>query len=183
MSRTVSTSTANSRRSANASSTGSPTGPVDQRGAVAQVAQQVRSHLFRAVVDLRRRGEIADDRADAPHGRIQNGGQRLQIAVGARGDEPFGDDLMFGVADVGDPRPDALQRCELRPGPPRELATGADGPAHRLGDLLERHLEDVVQDERHPLTGTQPPQHLQQRGADLVVERDPVGGIGLAATA
>ena len=71
----------------------------------------------------------------------------------------------------------------LRAGPPGELATGADGPAHRLGDLLERHLEYVVQDERHPLTGTQPPQHLQQRGADLVVERDPVGGIDARATA
>ena len=39
--------------------------------------------------------------------------------------------------------------------------------------------EDVVKHERHPLTGTQPPQHLQQRGAYLVVERDPVGGIDL----
>ena len=76
-----------------------------QRGAVAQVAQQVRSHLFRAVIDLRRRGEVTEDRADAPYGRIQNGGQRLQIAVGARGDEPLGDELMFGVTDVRDPRP------------------------------------------------------------------------------
>ena len=55
------------------------------------------------MVDLRRRGEVAEDRADAPHGRIQHGGQRLQIAVGARGDELLGDELMFGVADVGQP--------------------------------------------------------------------------------
>ncbi len=72
-------------------------------------------------------------------------------------------------------RGDAPENFDSRP--PRELATGADGPAHRLGDLLERHLEHVVKHERHPLTGTQPPQHLQQRGADLVVEGDPVGGI------
>ena len=81
---------------------------------------------------------------------------------------------MFGVADVGQPRRGV---GELRPGPPGELTTGTDGPAHRLGDLLERQLEYVVQHERHPLAGAQPPQHLQQRGADLVVEGDPVGGI------
>jgi len=83
---------------------------------------------------------------------------------------------MLGVADVGGPR---RRPRELGAGPPRELATGADGPAHRLGDLLERHLKDIVQDERHALTGTQPPQHLQERGADLVVQRDPVDGVGL----
>ena len=54
-----------------------------------------------------------------------------------------------------------------------------DRPADRLGDLVERHREHVVQDERDPLPRTQLSQHLQQRGADLVVEGDAVGGIAV----
>jgi hypothetical protein len=68
---------------------------------------------------------------------------------------------------------------ELRPRPARQLTTRADRPAHRFRDLLERHLEHVVEDERDTFTGTQPPQHLQQCGAHLVVERHAVGGVGL----
>ena len=36
-----------------------------------------------------------------------------------------------------------------------------------------------MQHERHPLAGTQPLQHLQQRRANLVVEGDPVGRLEL----
>ena len=60
---------------------------------------------------------------------------------------------------------------------PGELAAGADGPPHRFGDLLERDLKDVVQDEGDPLAGCEPAQHLQQRTADLVIEGDPIGRI------
>ena len=46
-----------------------------------------------------------------------------------------------------------LCRSEFRPRAARQLAAGADGAAHRLGDRVERHPEHVVQHERHPLTG------------------------------
>ena len=124
------------------------------------------------VVDLRRRRSVAQHRPDAPHRRIENRGQRLQVAVGARGDELLGDKLMFDVADVDKPR---RRIGELRPCSPRELPTRPHRPAHRLGDLVERQLEDVMQHEGDPLAGTQPSQHLQQRGANLVVESGPVG--------
>ena len=79
---------------------------------------------------------------------------------------------MFDVADVDEPRRGV---GELRPCSPGELPTRPDGPAHRLGDLVERQLEDVVKHEGDPLAGTEPSQHLQQRGANLVVESGPVG--------
>ena len=71
-------------------------------------------------------------------------------------------------------------RSRTCPRPPRELAAGADRPADGVGDLVERHGEHVVQHERDPLRRAQPPQHLQQRGTDLVVEGDAVGGVGRA---
>ena len=79
---------------------------------------------------------------------------------------------MLGVRYVSQP---GRRGLELRPGAARELTTCPDGPPHRLGDLLERDTEHVVQHERHPLAGTEAPQDLQQGGADLVVEGDPIG--------
>ena len=144
-----------------------------------QVAQQIAADVVWAVVDLWWRSPLAQDGADPPHRGIQHGRQRLEVTVGARGDESVGDELMFGIGDVGEPGRGA---GELHPGAPCELATGADGPAHGLSDLLERNLEHVVQHEGHPLAGREPPQHLQHRIADLVIEGDPIGRIGIAGS-
>jgi hypothetical protein len=42
------------------------------------------------------------------------------------------------------------------------------------GDLVEREGDDVVQDERHPLSRRHRLEHDQQRGAHRLIERDPV---------
>ena len=44
----------------------------------------------------------------------------------------------------------------------RQLASGGRGPVHDRRDLLERHREDVVQDERHPLRRRQLFEHALQ---------------------
>ena len=106
---------------------------------------------------------------------VEHRRQRLEVTVRAGGDEGLGDVLVFGRARRSAGRGAGVG--ELRPGPARELTTRADGPADRLGDLVERHREHVVQHERHPLPRAQPAQHLEQRGAHLVVEGDAVGGV------
>ncbi|GAB4598045.1 hypothetical protein MOKP4_43630 [Mycobacterium avium subsp. hominissuis] len=70
-----------------------------------------------------------------------------------------------------------LRGNEFRPGAPGQLAAGANRAAHGVRDGLEGHPEHVVQHEADPLPRAEPAQHLQQRGADLVVEGDPVGRV------
>jgi hypothetical protein len=71
-----------------------------------------------------------------------------------------------------------VARGDLLPGPPGQLTARRCGLADGLGDSAEGHLEDVVQDEDDPLSRAEPLQHDQQGEPDLVVEGDPVGGIG-----
>ena len=66
---------------------------------------------------------------------------------------------------------------DLAPGPMRQLPAGGRPAANRLGDGVEGHLEDVVQNEHHPLCGAEAFEHDEQGQPDLVVEGHPVGGI------
>ena len=129
----------------------------DHRRAGSQVAQQVDGDVVRAVVDLRWRGGIGEHGADSPHRRVEHRGQRLQIAVGARGDELLGDELVFGRRHLARLR---LSESEFRPGTSCELAAGAHRTPDRLGDGIEGNAEDVMQHERDPLAGAQSAQHL-----------------------
>lgn len=52
--------------------------------------------------------------------------------------------------------------------------------AYGLGDGVERHPEDVVQDEDDPLGRAELLQHDEKCEPDSVVECDPVGWIGQA---
>ena len=129
---------------------------------------------MRAVVDLRWRGRIDEHGPDTPYRRVEHRGQVVHIAVGARGDEFVGDDLVFGHQHVTRIR---LRHSKFSPGTPRQLSAGADRAAHRFGDRVERDPEHVVQHERHPLTRTEPTQHLQQRRSDLVIQGDLIGRV------
>ena len=62
-------------------------------------------------------------------------------------------------------------RCRGRslhsaPSPAGELPRRHRGTVNDGADLAERHTEDVVQDEREPLGGSQRVQHHPQRGTD-----------------
>jgi hypothetical protein len=70
-----------------------------------------------------------------------------------------------------------LGHGEFRPRTPRQLTTRAYRAAHRLGDRVEWNREHVVQDKRHPLAGTEPAQHLQERRTDFVVQSDPISRV------
>lgn len=56
----------------------------------------------------------------------------------------------------------------LLPRSPGELAAGGNLPAHAGGDLLERHPEDIVQDEDDTFGRAEPLQQDQQRQPDAV---------------
>src|SRR5260221_8891045 len=102
--------------------------------------------------------------------------QAAEVAARARGDELLGDQSMFGGSDVE--AGTARARGYLLPGPAGELAAGWRAAAHCLGDGIERHAENIVQDEDDPLGRAELLQHDEQREPDSVVERDPVGWIG-----
>jgi hypothetical protein len=105
--------------------------------------------------------------------------QAVQVAARAGGDELLGDLPVLGDADVeGSAAPAVL---DLLPGPAGQLAAGRRRPADGLRDRLERHAEDVMQDEHHPLGRAEPLQHDQESELDVVVQRHPVGRIARKA--
>ncbi len=69
---------------------------------------------------------------------------------------------------------------EFGPCAPRQLTAGTDRAAHGLRDRVEGDTEYVVQHEGDPFTGAEPAQYFEQRGADLVIEGDPVGRVEAA---
>lgn len=71
----------------------------------------------------------------------------------------------------------ALRGLDLLPGPPGQLTTARGGPADGLRDRVERHGEDVVEDEDDAFGRAEPVQHDQQGQPDVVIQRDPVGGV------
>ena len=82
---------------------------------------------------------------------------------------------MLGGADVDGGA--GLAVLDLLAGPAGQLAAGRRGPAKCLRNGVERHAENVVQDERHPLGGAEPLQHDKQGQLDVVVEGDPIGRV------
>ena len=105
--------------------------------------------------------------------------ERLEVAAARRGQERVHDLPLFGERGVRDRRGGAH--------PPAGAAGQLPGRRGRAvddrGDLLERHREHVMQDERQPLGRAQRFEHHQQRQADRVREQrlvlgvDAVGGV------
>ena len=65
-------------------------------------------------------------------------------------------------------------------GPGWRAAAPPPGTVNDGADLAERHTEDVVQDEREPLGGSQRVQHHHQRGTDRIGQQRLVLRAGLA---
>ena len=65
----------------------------------------------------------------------------------------------------------------LRRDPMRQLPAGRRPAANCRGDSVVRHLENVVQNECHPLCGTEAFEHDEQRQPDLIIEGHPVSRI------
>ena len=66
---------------------------------------------------------------------------------------------------------------DVTPGGRRELPAGRGGAPDDVGDLGERHLEDVVHDEGDPLGGGHGFEDDQHAHADGLVEGHAVGGV------
>ena len=134
--------------------------------------------------DLGGQGPLLRGRAH-PHGRWvghEDGARIEQRQQGAEIPAPG------GSQEGGDhfplPGPRGI-RCRGRslhpaPGPAGELPRRHRGTVNDCADLAERHIEDVVQDEREPLGGSQRVQHHHQRGTDRIGQQRLVLRAGLA---
>jgi hypothetical protein len=112
----------------------------------------------------------------APRAGGEHRQQAGEVTVRRGGDELVGDLAVLGGGDVEAGAP--VTGGDLLPGPGGELPARRGGAADRLRNGVERHAEDVVQDEDDPLGWGEPLQHHQQGQMHALVERDPVGGIG-----
>ena len=134
--------------------------------------QQVAGHLVPAGQHRCGRGTGAE--FDLPdHIGAEELLQGTEVAVGAGGDEPFGQRaVLLGFnqeASGAGGGPDAAA------GPAGRLAAGVGGPAYDGGDGVERVAEHLVQHEHRPFGGAQLLEHHVERHPDAVVEGDTVG--------
>jgi hypothetical protein len=94
---------------------------------------------------------------------VQHRNQRVEVSVPGGGQEGIRDlPLLARVGVRHGSLPDAA------PGPAGEFPGRLRRAVHDQGDLLERDVEDVVQDEGEPLGGGQRLEHNQQGHADRV---------------
>ena len=107
----------------------------------------------------------------------QNLSRRDMMRLGATGVAAASLGNLPVLAGAGRHRRLRAPRLDLHPGPAGQLAAGGRRFAQRLRDGGERHLEDIVQDERHPFSRRQAVKHDEEGEADLIVEGNPVGGV------
>jgi hypothetical protein len=140
-----------------------------------EVAQEVTRHLVPPSAGLSgprvERAEIHD----APDAGVEQTEESFEVASRAGLNELLG--YLPVLARIGRPSRARALRRNLRPGPSGHLAAGGRRLAQRLRDGGERHLEDIVQDERHPFSRGQAVKHDDEGEADLIVEGDPVGWV------
>src|SRR5262249_22967546 len=148
----------------------------DQRGTRPPEVQEVAGDAFCAEHHhvSPGRGRPVVDVAPGSGGEHLN--QPVEVAVGGGGDELFGDQAVLGRGDVE--AGTAVAGGDFPPGPGGELSARLSGPADGLGDGVEGHPEDVVQDEDDALGWGEPLQYDQQRQPHTIVEGDAVGRIG-----
>jgi hypothetical protein len=96
--------------------------------------------------------------------RIEHRQQRLEVAPARGGQEGADQRLLVGQIGVGG-RPPELHAAA---GAARQLPRRHRRAPHDRRDVIEREIEHVVQDERHPLCRRQRLQHHQQGDADRV---------------
>ena len=88
----------------------------------------------------------------------------VEVALAGGGEERVDELALAGEVGVGLRR----RAAHAAAGAAGELACGGRGTVHDRRDRLERHREQVVQDEREPLRRRQRLEHDQQREADAV---------------
>ena len=96
--------------------------------------------------------------------RVEDGDERVEVAVASGGEERVDDFALAGAIGVGS-RGLPLHPAASAAG---ELPRRGRGPLDHRGDLLERHRKHVVQHEREPLGRRQRLEHHQQRQSDRV---------------
>src|SRR5262249_36241085 len=99
-----------------------------------------------------------------------------EIAASGGGGELLGEPPL--LIEVGPETRGLGFRADMPAGPARELSNSRRRPADDRRELVERHLEDVVEYERGALGRGELFEHDQQGHANGVVERDAVGGVG-----
>lgn len=104
---------------------------------------------------------------------MENSQQLLEIPATRRRQEGL-DDLSFLLTDTGR----ALRRPHLPAGAAGEHLGGGGGLAEDVADLVERHREQVVQDERQPLARPERLQDDEECEPDRVGEHRVVLGSG-----
>ena len=128
----------------------------------------------RATLSAPSTGRSAAERMPPPslrscHLRVQRRRERREIARRTRHCECAHERI------VRLPRGGRPHAVHARAAAPSRPAAGTRrASARRLGDLGERHGEDIVEDEGHPLGGREGLEHHEQRGADGVVQGDPL---------
>ena len=105
---------------------------------------------------------------------VEHGDQRVEVTLARGGDEGV-DDLPLG-AEVG--VRERRGTADAAAGTARELPSRVGRALHDRRDLLERHREHVVQDERESLGGSEGLEHDQEREADRVGQQSLVLGVG-----
>ena len=111
--------------------------------------------------------------------RVEHLEQCLQVALVRRADEPFDDQPQLDPVHLEPRRAHLRLHAPARPA--GELPARRRRPPDDGADRLEGETEHVVQHERRALGGAQLLQHDQQRHADAVVQRHPVGRVGVVA--
>ena len=136
------------------------------------VHDRVAGHLLRATEE-QRGGWAPRAAVGAQHDiRMQHRDERVEVAVARRREERVDDLALAGRVAVGRRRLPHAPACAAG-----ELARRGRRAGHDQRDLVERHREHVVQDERQPLGRRQGVEHDEQREPDRIGEYGLVLGI------
>src|SRR4029450_6377380 len=125
-------------------------GCADEGDVAPEVTQQRPRYAVGAALDLRAaapRPELrritSGEVSHAPDLLVPHSSQRLEVTVGASGQESLGDLVQFLVGPL--PPGGIGAACHLGAGPLGQLAAGRRRLAEDLRDLVEGKLEDIVQ--------------------------------------
>ena len=112
------------------------------------------------------------------HVGVEDGEERLEVAVARRGQERVDHFALALHVDVGNGR----LALNAPAGPAGQLARRLGRPFDDWGDLVEGHRKDVVQDEGQPFRRSERLEHHEERNPDRVGQERLVLGVGPART-
>ena len=107
------------------------------------------------------------------HVRVEDGHEPVEVAFACGGEERLHDLALRGQVRVGN----RARAADAPPRPARELPRRLRRAVDDGGDLVERHAEDVVEDEGQPLRRRQRLEHDEQRQPDRVGDERLVLGV------